>query len=139
MHRYQILIEYVGSNFFGWQIQSKGKSIQKSIQVIISKILKEKIKIIGSGRTDSGVHAIQQSAHFDSKNKIKNLDKFLQSINYFLNKKLISIIDVKKKINRFNKFIVINYFSFTIKMSGLFPCMDTGISSSRAYNFYFFF
>ena len=102
MHRYQILIEYVGSNFFGWQIQSKGKSIQKSIQVIISKILKEKIKIIGSGRTDSGVHAIQQSAHFDSKNKIKNLDKFLQSINYFLNKKLISIIDIKKRSLNFH-------------------------------------
>ncbi len=97
MHRYQILIEYVGTNFSGWQIQSKDKSIQKSIQIIFSKILKERIKIIGSGRTDSGVHAIQQSAHFDLKVKIKNLKKFLQSTNYFLNKKLISITDIKKK------------------------------------------
>ena len=54
MHRYQILIEYVGSNFVGWQIQSKGKSIQKLIQTKFSRILKEKILIIGSGRTDSG-------------------------------------------------------------------------------------
>ena len=73
MHRYQILIEYVGTNFSGWQIQSKDKSIQKSIQIIFSKILKERIKIIGSGRTDSGVHAIQQSAHFDLKVKIKKI------------------------------------------------------------------
>ena len=97
MHRYQILIEYVGTDFIGWQIQSKGRSIQKLIQTKISKILKAKIKIIGSGRTDSGVHAIEQSAHFDCKNKIENLDKFLNSINYFLNIKLISIINIKKR------------------------------------------
>ena len=97
MHRYQILIEYVGTNFIGWQIQSKGQSIQKFVQIKISKLLKEKINLVGSGRTDSGVHAIEQSAHFDCKKKIENLDKFLKSINYFLNKKLISIIDVKKK------------------------------------------
>ena len=42
MHRYQILIEYVGTNFVGWQIQSKGKSIQKLVQNKLSKILKEK-------------------------------------------------------------------------------------------------
>ena len=77
MYRYQILIEYVGTDFIGWQIQSKGRSIQKLIQTKISKILKAKIKIIGSGRTDSGVHAIEQSAHFDCKKKIENLDKFL--------------------------------------------------------------
>jgi len=85
MHRYQILIEYVGTNFIGWQIQPKGQSIQKLIQIKISKLLKEKINLIGSGRTDSGVHAIGQSAHFDCKKKIENLSKFLQSTNYFLN------------------------------------------------------
>jgi len=97
MHRYQILIEYVGTNFIGWQIQSKGQSIQKLIQNKISKLLKEKIKLVGSGRTDSGVHAIEQSAHFDCKKRIENLSKFLQSINYFLNKKLISIRSIKKR------------------------------------------
>ena len=85
MYRYQILIEYVGSNFIGWQIQSKGQSIQKLVQIKISKLLKEKINLVGSGRTDSGVHAIEQSAHFDCKKKILRLDKFLQSVNYFLN------------------------------------------------------
>jgi len=97
MHRYQILIEYVGTNFIGWQIQSKGQSIQKLIQIKVSKLLKEKINLVGSGRTDSGVHAVEQSAHFDCKKKIKNLDKFLQSINFFLNKKLISITNIKNK------------------------------------------
>ena len=97
MHRYQILIEYIGTNFIGWQTQSKGKSIQKLIQIHLSKLLLQKIDLVGSGRTDAGVHAIEQSAHFDSINKIKNLSKFLKSINHFINKKGISILNIKKK------------------------------------------
>ena len=102
MHRYQILIEYVGTDFIGWQIQSKGHSIQKLIQNKISKLLKEKINLVGSGRTDRGVHAIEQSAHFDCKKRIENLGKFLQSINYFLNDKLVSIINIKKRSLNFH-------------------------------------
>ena len=97
MNRYHVLIEYVGTNFIGWQIQLKGKSIQKLIQTKISKLLKEKIIVIGSGRTDAGVHAIEQSAHFDSKKKIVHLESFVKSVNYFLNDKNISIINIKKK------------------------------------------
>ena len=89
MHRYQILIEYIGTNFIGWQIQSKGKSVQKLIQIRLSKLLNEKISLVGAGRTDSGVHAIEQSAHFNCKKSIQNLDKFLKSINYFVNDKNI--------------------------------------------------
>ena len=103
MHRYQILIEYVGTNFVGWQIQPKGKSIQKLIQTKLSKLLNEKISIVGSGRTDSGVHAIEQSAHFDCKKKIQNQDKFIKSINYFVNNKGVSIINIKKKKTRFSR------------------------------------
>ena len=102
MHRYQILIEYVGTNFIGWQIQPKGKSIQKLIQIKISNLLKQKINLIGSGRTDSGVHANGQSAHFDCKKKIENLDNFLKSLNYFLNNQLISIIKIKKRSLNFH-------------------------------------
>ena len=97
MNRYQILIEYVGTGFIGWQIQPKGKSVQKLIQLKISKLLKEKIKLVGSGRTDKGVHAMEQSAHFDTKSKIENLNKFLKSINFFLNSELVSIKKIKKK------------------------------------------
>jgi len=98
MHRYQVLIEYVGTaNFIGWQIQLKGNSIQKLIQNKISKLLKEKISLIGSGRTDKNVNAWGQSAHFDTKKKIINISKFIYSLNFFLNQKLISIIEIKKK------------------------------------------
>tara|TARA_B100000427_G_scaffold12358_1_gene10077 strand:+ start:122 stop:862 length:741 start_codon:yes stop_codon:yes gene_type:complete len=97
MHRYNILVEYVGTSFIGWQIQKKGNSIQKTIQLSLSKLLKQKIKLYGSGRTDSGVHALGQSAHFDVKNKIEKIDKLIKSLNFFLNKKMISIINIKKK------------------------------------------
>tara|TARA_B110000503_G_scaffold15429_1_gene21645 strand:- start:3 stop:743 length:741 start_codon:yes stop_codon:yes gene_type:complete len=102
MHRYQLLIEYVGTNFVGWQIQSKGTSVQKLIQVKLSKLLNEKISLVGSGRTDSGVHAIEQSAHFDCKKKILNLDKFLKSINHFVNNKEVSILTIKKRSLNFH-------------------------------------
>ena len=121
MHRYQILIEYVGTHFIGWQIQSKGKSVQKSIQTKLSKLLKEKVSLIGSGRTDAGVHAIEQSAHFDYKKEIQNLDKFLKSINHFVNNMGISIINIKKRNINFHarfsakqrvyKYIILNRLS----------------------------
>ena len=97
MNRYQILIEYVGTDYNGWQIQRRGKTIQGRIQNTISKIFKEKINIIGSGRTDSGVHALEQSAHFDTNTKIKDSYKFLKSINHFLSRYGISILELKKR------------------------------------------
>jgi len=97
MNRYQILIEYVGTTYNGWQVQRKGKTIQGRIQKVISKIFKEKINIIGSGRTDSGVHALEQSAHFDTNTKIKDSYKFLKSVNHFLSRHGISILDLKKR------------------------------------------
>ena len=102
MYRYQILIEYVGTSYVGWQIQKNGNSIQKTIQLALSKILGKKIILYGSGRTDAGVHAVEQSAHFDIKNKIQNIDRTIKSLNFFLNNKMISIIKIKKKNIKFH-------------------------------------
>jgi len=100
MFSYQIIIEYDGTNFIGWQKQKRGISIQQTIEKVLIKILREKIKLFGSGRTDSGVHALGQSAHFIIKSRIKNEYLFLNSVNFFLNKKKISILKInKKKIN----------------------------------------
>ena len=102
MARYQVLVEYVGTNFRGWQIQKKGSTIQGIIQLNLSKLLKEKITLNGSGRTDAGVHAYAQSAHFDCKSKILDLTKFLKSINHFLNNKGIAITQIKKRNEKFH-------------------------------------
>ena len=97
MHRYQVYIEYDGTNFIGWQIQKKGNTVQKLVLSIISNILKEKITLVGSGRTDAGVHAWRQSAHFDCKKQITSSDKFLKSLNFFLNNKQVSVTKLKSK------------------------------------------
>jgi|TARA_B100000902_G_scaffold183229_1_gene175947 tRNA pseudouridine38-40 synthase len=121
MFRYQILIEYVGTNFRGWQIQKKGKTVQGIIQEKISKLLNEKIILYGAGRLDVGVHAKEQSAHFDCKNRINKFDKFLKSINYFLNKDGVAILNIRKRNNDFHsrfsakmriyKYIILNQIS----------------------------
>ena len=118
MFKYQILVEYVGTNFRGWQIQKKGKTIQGLIQQKVSKILNEKILLVGSGRTDTGVHAIEQSAHFECKNRIKDFDKFLKSTNYFLNRYLVTVLKIRRRNKSFHsrfsakmriyKYIIIN-------------------------------
>ena len=97
MFKFQVLIEYVGTNFRGWQVQTKGKTIQGLVQNKISKLLKEKIILVGAGRLDKGVHATEQSAHFECKTKILNLDKFLKSLNHFLNKEMITVLRIKKR------------------------------------------
>lgn len=93
---YQIIVEYDGTNYNGWQYQKNGPSIQNEIEKALRKVLKKKTRIIGSGRTDTGVHAIGQSANFFC-DKIENLKKFLNTLNYFLSKKSISINSIKKK------------------------------------------
>ncbi len=102
MHRYQLKIEYVGSKYLGWQIQKKGKTVQKTLQKVLKKIFNKNIQIFGSGRTDTGVHALEQSAHFDIEKKIPNLNKFLETINFFLKNKDISILKVNKKNKKFH-------------------------------------
>ena len=102
MFRYQILIEYEGTNFRGWQIQKKGKTVQGLLQDKISKLLKEKVIVYGAGRLDVGVHAKEHSAHFDCKNKIDKIDKFLKSINHFLNKDGIALLKIKRRGKNFH-------------------------------------
>ena len=101
---YQIIIEYDGTTYNGWQYQKNGSSIQNEIEKALKKILKKKIRVIGSGRTDAGVHAVGQSANFFC-NKIENDKKFLNSLNYFLSKKNITVNSIrKKKLNFHSRF-----------------------------------
>ena len=76
MQRYKIKIEYEGTPFVGWQFQKNGKSIQEVLQRAIFKFTKEKVIVTGAGRTDSGVHALEQIAHFDLKKKINKKKNF---------------------------------------------------------------
>jgi tRNA pseudouridine38-40 synthase len=65
MQRVKIIIEYDGSDYAGWQLQKKQVTIQEEIEKALLVIFKEDIRIAGAGRTDAGVHARGQAAHFD--------------------------------------------------------------------------
>ena len=101
LYNYQLVIEYIGTNFVGWQIQKRGVSIQGEIQKVLRKFIKKDLKLLGSGRTDSGVHALGQSAHFIINHKIKP-KKILNTLNHFLKKKGISILSIKNKKKDFH-------------------------------------
>ena len=98
MQRYKIKIEYDGTPFVGWQFQKNGQSVQEVLQKAIFNFSKENVIVTGAGRTDSGVHALSQVAHFDLKKKIqkKNL---LPAINQNISNKSVTVL----KINRVNK------------------------------------
>jgi tRNA pseudouridine38-40 synthase len=80
--RYFIQFSYSGKNYFGYQIQPNQISIQEVLEKALSTILREEIKIIGAGRTDTGVHAKQIFAHFDTEKIIG--ENLVYQLNSFL-------------------------------------------------------
>ena len=84
MPRYKIIIEYIGTNFFGSQWQPEKRTIQDELIKAISTLTKTKTKVILSGRTDKGVHAQGQVAHFDCEPQIEDMEKFLYQVNSIL-------------------------------------------------------
>lgn len=84
MARYKISFEYLGSDFFGSQVQKEGKTVQGELIKALCTLTKNKnTKVIMSGRTDRGVSAIGQTAHFDSEVPVDK-NKFLISLNALL-------------------------------------------------------
>jgi tRNA pseudouridine38-40 synthase len=63
--RVALVIQYLGTNYCGWQRQTKHKSVQEEIETVLADFLGKTVPIHGAGRTDSGVHAAAQVAHFD--------------------------------------------------------------------------
>ena len=68
MPRYKITVEYLGTNFSGWQKQKNSYTVQEAIEKSARKLLQQEIDLVVAGRTDSGVHAEGQVAHLDIKN-----------------------------------------------------------------------
>ena len=71
--RYFAIISYNGANYCGWQIQQNSRTIEQMVEYALSTILGEKIDVVGAGRTDSGVNAIEYIAHFDASDDTKLL------------------------------------------------------------------
>ena len=76
-------VEYNGSDYFGWQSQPDGRTVQDNIQQAISRIACEPVSIIAAGRTDTGVHALEQVIHFDTMTE-RALSAWVRGVNAFL-------------------------------------------------------
>jgi tRNA pseudouridine38-40 synthase len=80
----KLIISYDGTDFSGWQRQTKNRSVQGEIESALEKIHRHKVDIAGSGRTDTGVHAKAQTAHFFSDIQNIKAERFVRAINAYL-------------------------------------------------------
>ncbi len=92
MPRYRLTLEYDGGPFVGWQRQDNGPSIQGALEDAIEKLTALRVTVTGAGRTDAGVHALGQAAHFDLE---KDFDppKLRDGLNHFLRPAPIIVLE----------------------------------------------
>ena len=82
--RYFIELSYDGSAYHGWQRQPNAISVQQVLEEALSRLVRNSINLLGAGRTDTGVHALQMFAHFDVSQKITNTKELIFHLNSFL-------------------------------------------------------
>ncbi len=83
MRRIRLIVEYDGTNYAGWQRQSNALSVQQVLENAVRSLTGEEISLTGASRTDAGVHALGQNAHFDTNSRIP-ADKFAFALNTLL-------------------------------------------------------
>ena len=81
--RIQLIVEYDGTNYAGWQRQANALTVQQVIEERLAKLTRAKVVLHGASRTDAGVHALGQSAHFDTESPIPG-EKFAFALNTML-------------------------------------------------------
>lgn len=91
MPRYRLVLEYDGAPFVGWQRQENGASVQAALEEAIFCLSAERITVTGAGRTDAGVHALGQVAHFDL-NRDFPPDKVRDALNYHLKPNPVAVL-----------------------------------------------
>lgn len=100
MNNYKLKIQYDGTNYSGWQIQENANSIQEIITRAINLLVKENINLVGSGRTDAGVHSLGQVANFTCDKEL-DISRFHYSLNSILPDD-ISILNIEQVDENFN-------------------------------------
>ncbi len=101
MPRYRLTIEYDGGPFVGWQRQAEGASIQGALEDAIEKLSAERVTVTGAGRTDAGVHALGQVAHFDLEKDFE-AGKVRDALNYYLRPAPIVVLEAQAVDSEFH-------------------------------------
>ena len=134
MRNIKLTIEYDGTNFSGWQVQKDKRTIEQEIETALAKILKEEVKVIGSGRTDAGVHAMGQVANFTTDKSMKP-EELLYALNTLLPFDIV-VINVEDVEEDFNARITskAKHYRYVINNSK-FP---SALNANREYHFKYF-
>jgi tRNA pseudouridine38-40 synthase len=99
--RYKLTIEYDGAGLVGWQRQANGPSVQQALEAAIARFCGESVGVTGAGRTDAGVHALGQTAHFDLARRAP-ADVVRNAINFHLRPAAISILAAEEVSGAFD-------------------------------------
>ncbi len=101
MPRFRLTLEYDGGPFVGWQRQAEGASVQGALEDAIEKLSGERVTVTGAGRTDAGVHALGQVAHFDL---VKSFDagKVRDALNHYLRPDPVVVLDAVETDSEFH-------------------------------------
>src|SRR5437016_14284493 len=92
--RYRLTLEYDGGPFAGWQWQENGPSVQRALEDAICKVSGENVTVTGAGRTDAGVHALGQVAHFDLEKTFVPA-KLRDALNFHLRPNPVCVLDAQ--------------------------------------------
>ena len=127
MPRYRLTIEYDGAPFSGWQIQDNGPSVQGALEDAIEKLSGERVTVTGSGRTDAGVHALGQVAHFDLEKEFEP-GKIRDGLNHFLRPDPVVVLEAAIAQADFHaRFSAISrHYLFRILNRRSPPALETG-------------
>ncbi len=94
MTRYKIIVEYDGGDFVGWQRQANGPSVQAALEEAVRRFCGETVLVEGAGRTDAGVHALGQAAHFDLA-KETSADTVMKALNFHLKPAPVAVLSAE--------------------------------------------
>lgn len=102
MQRWKLVIEYDGNDFVGWQSQENGTSVQQVLEQAVLKLSGQNVRFHVAGRTDSGVHAMGQVAHFDIADKDYTEREMRNALNVYVRPHHVSVLDAEKVSDEFH-------------------------------------
>ena len=125
--RYRLTLEYDGGPFVGWQRQDNGPSVQGALEDAIEKLSGERVTVTGAGRTDAGVHALGQVAHFDLERTFAP-DKVRDALNHYLRPDPVAVLEAAEAAADFHARFsaTARHYLFRILNRRAPPALDDG-------------
>ncbi|MFQ5534557.1 MAG: tRNA pseudouridine(38-40) synthase TruA [Sphingomonadales bacterium] len=101
MARFKLIVEYDGTDFVGWQAQDNGLSVQKVLEDAIFGYCQQRVRLTAAGRTDAGVHALGQVAHFDI-DQVAEAREVREALNFHVRPHAVSVVEAERVSDDFS-------------------------------------